>query len=120
MNYKVKMGQNFSNNCTGNIDDIYEPKYVEVQSKTNSIRRNSSQNNLVEAQYSNQPFSRKPSFVRFVETTNKELRICNICEKIDNSLVQYNQCIECGSFHCGFHRNRYHKDIVNISRKYSG
>lgn len=113
------MGQNFSKNCLGNVDDIYEPQTVLIHSKNNSIRRNSSQNNLTTPLYNNQPFSRKPSFVRFVETTNKELKICNMCENIDNSLVQYNQCIDCGYFHCGFHKNRYHKDIVNISRSYS-
>lgn len=113
------MGQKFSKNCLGNVDDIYEPQTVLIHSKNNSIRRNSSQNNLTAPLYNNQPFSRKPSFVRFVETTNKELKICNMCENIDNSLVQYNQCIDCGYFHCGFHKNRYHKDIVNISRSYS-
>ena len=113
------MGQKFSNNCLGNINDIYDPKYVVVQSKNNNIRRNSSQNSLNKALYNNQPLSRKPSFVRFVETTNKDLKICILCQNIDSSLVQYNQCIDCGNFHCGFHKNRYHKDIVNISRSYS-
>jgi len=113
------MGQKFSKNCLGDIDTIYQPQNIIVHSKNNSIRRNSSQNSLSMPLYTSQPFSRKPSFVRFVETTNKDLKLCELCNTYDNSLVQYNQCIDCGGYHCGFHRNKYHKDIVNISRSYS-
>jgi len=103
------MGQSLSNNCIGDTNNVYEPTtYVAVQSKKNSLVRNNS-DNLNTPSYNNQPFSRKPSFVRFVETINKELKICEMCNYNDNSLIQFNQCIECGNYHCGFHRRDYHK-----------
>lgn len=91
------MGQIFSNNCTGYVHDIYEPTYISVKSK------NSNNDELLK----NSPFSRKPSFVRFIETTNKVLKICDMCT--EGTLIKYNQCIECGYFHCGKHRYDYHK-----------
>lgn len=84
------MGQIISNNCIGNVNDIYEPTtYIDKNSKK-TIHQ----------------FSRRPSFVRFVETINKELKICEMCK--DGTIIQYNQCIECGNYHCGTHRNEYH------------
>ena len=104
------MGQRFSsNNCFGDIDTVYQPQYVSVNTKSNTIKRNSSQYDL-DIRYTNDsPLSRRNSFVRFIETTNKDLKICEMCNHIDNSFIQYNQCIDCGHYHCGFHRNITHK-----------
>jgi len=108
------MGSSLSNNnCIGNVNEIYEPsKYVNIKVNSSSNNNIRSQNSMNTPIYNSdcQPFSRKPSIVRFVETINKDLKVCNICENLDNiSIVQYNQCIECGLYHCGFHKNNYHE-----------
>lgn len=90
---KREMGKSYSKKI--------RPEKVKVLPKSNNERKNSSSDN-------SQPFSRKSSFVTFAETKNRELRVCENCEKINNDLFQYNQCIECGNFHCGFHRSLYH------------
>jgi hypothetical protein len=96
------MGQKISSNCIGDVNNIYEPTHVE-----NIDNKNRDSNIL---RYNNQIFSRRPSFVRFVETVNKELKLCEMCN--DGTLIQYNQCIECGKYHCGSHRNSYHNTNI--------
>jgi hypothetical protein len=107
------MGYKFSKFCLDDVDNIYEPQNILINPKSNIIRRNNSQNNLKTPLYNSQPLIRKPSFVRFVETTNKDLKICDLCKNLDNSLIQFNQCIDCGLYHCGYHRIIYHESMIN-------
>ena len=96
------MGQKFSKNYFDNI--IYE--YYEVYyEKDKSVQ-----------------LKKEFKLVRFIKKQQIKYlkKYCYLCQKMsNNNLAKYNQCIDCGYFHCVLHKIKYHNQDQDYDIYYS-